>query len=393
MSQAFAVLGRLFSGWGEASPLVTPAARRHRRRHHRRPVRARRCASTGCRRRSPASGPRCRSACSASPCSASPPSVRSASRPSSTTGSDDRRPHTAAPRRLGVARGVRSRTRTPSWRRPTTAGCGPRGRACWPSAPPPSPVVPALRAHPPAQRPGVAGRHAPHGQPRPDRPGGRAQPRPAALAHRLGHGPRATACPGGHGRASRRRGRGPPPPGGPRPGPDRPEHGGPAPTTPTTVPPNPKLPTAANPLRVLIVGDSIGLDMGGAAAVRPGRHRRRQRRARRPREHGADPARLLQLAGGADGGPQDGAAPGGRRHDRRQRRPGLPRAPRRALHLAPVEHALRPAGGAVHADRGERRRHGGVGRHAAHAEPGPQRADVRRQRRGPAAGGARHTRP
>jgi uncharacterized protein len=37
-----------------------------------------------------------------------------------------------------------------------------------------------------------------------------------------------------------------------------------APTTPTTAPPNPKLPTAANPLRVLIVGDSIGLDMGGA---------------------------------------------------------------------------------------------------------------------------------
>ena len=39
--------------------------------------------------------------------------------------------------------------------------------------------------------------------------------------------------------------------------------GGPTPTTPTTVPPNPKLPTAANPLRVLVVGDSIGLDMGG----------------------------------------------------------------------------------------------------------------------------------
>jgi hypothetical protein len=34
-------------------------------------------------------------------------------------------------------------------------------------------------------------------------------------------------------------------------------------TTPSTVPPNPKLPTAANPLRVLVVGDSIGLDMGG----------------------------------------------------------------------------------------------------------------------------------
>lgn len=34
-------------------------------------------------------------------------------------------------------------------------------------------------------------------------------------------------------------------------------------TTPTTVPPNPKEPTAAAPLRVLIVGDSIGLDLGG----------------------------------------------------------------------------------------------------------------------------------
>ncbi len=39
--------------------------------------------------------------------------------------------------------------------------------------------------------------------------------------------------------------------------------GGAGPTTPTTAPPNPKLPTAATPLRVLIVGDSIGLDLGG----------------------------------------------------------------------------------------------------------------------------------
>ncbi len=36
------------------------------------------------------------------------------------------------------------------------------------------------------------------------------------------------------------------------------------PATPTTTAPVPKDPTAANPLRVLIVGDSIGLDMGGA---------------------------------------------------------------------------------------------------------------------------------
>jgi uncharacterized protein len=34
-------------------------------------------------------------------------------------------------------------------------------------------------------------------------------------------------------------------------------------TTPTTTPPDPKEPTAAAPLRALIVGDSIGLDLGG----------------------------------------------------------------------------------------------------------------------------------
>ena len=57
---------------------------------------------------------------------------------------------------------------------------------------------------------------------------------------------------------------------GPRPGgqpskpPPAPKGGGTAPSTPTTVPPNPKEPTAANPLRVLIVGDSIGIDLGDA---------------------------------------------------------------------------------------------------------------------------------
>jgi len=39
--------------------------------------------------------------------------------------------------------------------------------------------------------------------------------------------------------------------------------GGTGTTTPTTAPPNPKMPTAADPLRALIVGDSIGLDLGG----------------------------------------------------------------------------------------------------------------------------------
>jgi uncharacterized protein len=38
---------------------------------------------------------------------------------------------------------------------------------------------------------------------------------------------------------------------------------GSSPRTPRSVLPNPKTPTAAHPLRVLIVGDSIGIDMGG----------------------------------------------------------------------------------------------------------------------------------
>jgi uncharacterized protein len=42
------------------------------------------------------------------------------------------------------------------------------------------------------------------------------------------------------------------------------KRGGAGGATPTTVPPNPKLPTAAEPLRVLIVGDSIGIDLGDA---------------------------------------------------------------------------------------------------------------------------------
>jgi lysophospholipase L1-like esterase len=53
------------------------------------------------------------------------------------------------------------------------------------------------------------------------------------------------------------------PPGGSHPGSgSSTKKGGTAPTT--TVPPDPKEPTAANPLRVLIVGDSIGIDLGDA---------------------------------------------------------------------------------------------------------------------------------
>jgi uncharacterized protein len=61
-----------------------------------------------------------------------------------------------------------------------------------------------------------------------------------------------------------------PHPGSPSPGGSRPKsgsepkQGAAAPTTTTTVPPNPKDPTSAHPLRVLIVGDSIGIDLGDA---------------------------------------------------------------------------------------------------------------------------------
>jgi len=51
---------------------------------------------------------------------------------------------------------------------------------------------------------------------------------------------------------------------GPRPVSKAPKKGGTTATTPTTAPPNPKEPTAAEPLRVLIVGDSIGIDLGDA---------------------------------------------------------------------------------------------------------------------------------
>jgi len=58
----------------------------------------------------------------------------------------------------------------------------------------------------------------------------------------------------------------PPPPKGKgkggRPTPTSPPRTAPAPTTPTTLPPLNPGPTAADPLRVLVIGDSIGIDLG-----------------------------------------------------------------------------------------------------------------------------------
>ena len=143
--------------------------------------------------------------------------------------------------------------------------------------------------------------------------------------------------------------------------------GGTAATTPTTVPPDPKMPTAAAPLRVLIVGDSIGLDLGGplqsnlagTGVVSAALDARESTGLTRP-DYFNWPAELTSDI--------KGAAAGRRRHDRGQRRPGLPRSARRAVHVTAVEHAVRATGGAVHEDRRERRGHRGLGRHASDAE-------------------------
>ena len=144
VSQALAVLGRVFSGWGEPSPLVTPLLVLVVVGHPALPVRAahQRVAAPG-GVLAPARGV-CRSGSSASRCSASPRSAPSASRPSSTTGSDDMDTDLPTPSSAGAPSAepedqpaaVGSRTGTPAGR--ATAGCacpGPASccSACWPS--------------------------------------------------------------------------------------------------------------------------------------------------------------------------------------------------------------------------------------------------------------------
>ena len=122
-------------------------------------------------------------------------------------------------------------------------------------------VVPALRADPAAQRAGLArsaraGRSASTSWDRSPRSAARLQ-----LSHIVSAtGPRANGLPGGTDglitvgppAAARRRQATRPPRGRHRPPPRR-----------RRSPPNPKIPTAADPLRVLIVGDSLGIDLGG----------------------------------------------------------------------------------------------------------------------------------
>ena len=121
-------------------------------------------------------------------------------------------------------------------------------------------VVPARRPEPPAVRPGVPARDPPDGFAGRDRPGGRAQPHPRpGLRGRVGR--RALGRTPGGGPVTGRPVRRPPPTARPR------GDAAAAAPTPTTLPPLDYHPTSAAPLKVLIVGDSVGLDLGQPLAA------------------------------------------------------------------------------------------------------------------------------
>ena len=220
-AQAFAVLGRMLKGWGQASPLVTPLlvivvvgsialqfvptvsvdrlqaafsrqravvqvgllgfallGHHHVRSHRRRALHLLPLLMTDQR---------------------IPPADLAEEPPEPHPKGPDGATHeTPGP---GPAGAVGRRTRAAA----LDAGARPR-RGCVRA------LVPPLRADAPAQRPGVARRHATHRQPRRDRTGRRAQSGAAALPHRVGHGPGEHACPAGRtgsasrGRAPARRG-------------------------------------------------------------------------------------------------------------------------------------------------------------------------------------------
>ncbi len=297
------------------------------------------------------------------------------SRPTTGRDPDAYRPPAPAP-------SVRRRRRSRRLRRPRLLGAPPVPRR--PLDPGPGrrrrllrPVVPPRRPEPPALGPGVAARHPPDRLARRGRAGGRPQPHPGRL---VGGGRRPTGRSAGR-RAGDRRW--PSPSAGPDPSRPRPTTVGGTPTTTTTLPPLDYHPTPAAPLKVLIVGDSVGLDLGSAAGQHARRLRRRHHLPRRPHRHRADPARLLQLAGRAADRPHQPAAQSGGGDDRGQRPPGA-RDPGRepAVRAARVGRGLLRPGGRLHR-RGQRRRGPrAVGRDAAHAGPGPGRRAQAPQRPG-----------
>ena len=191
MSQAFAVLGRMFKRVGCRPPRSSPRCWSSPSWAPSPPSTCRRSAWAACRRRSPASS----AAVQVGLLGVRPARhhhLRSGRRralhllPLLMT--DARTP--PHPRRLGVALGVAVAPPRRAGAADPTAGCGPIGRACWRSAPPPSRVwfllfAPTLQHN--AQVSPVGTRRT--SQPRRGRPGGRAQPRAPALTHRLAHGP------------------------------------------------------------------------------------------------------------------------------------------------------------------------------------------------------------
>ena len=124
-------------------------------------------------------------------------------------------------------------------------------------------LAPPLRPHPAAQRTGLAGGRPPHGGNGHTRTDRRHQPGVAALPHRLAdrRGHRAHRKSTGE-RDGAHRDRPPRPPRS-RATPKRPLQGRRRGSAPPTTLPAITHPTAADPLRVLILGDSLGIDMGG----------------------------------------------------------------------------------------------------------------------------------
>ena len=172
--------------------------------------------------------------------------------------------------------------------------------------------------------------------------------------------------------------------------PDRPVHHGDHRARDGTAPPCPDIthPTAANPLRVLIVGDSLGIDLGGplqndlvnTGVVKATLDARESTGLTRPdyfnwpAELQSDlaavhPQVVVIMMGAND--PQDF--------------PGPPDVP---FTLTAVERDVRAARRRLHEAGPERGGDGDLGRHAAHAEPGTVRQNVRRRRRRPTTGGA-----
>ena len=262
-------------GLGEALPAGhSPPGARYRRDRGR-PSSCPPSGWSGCRPSSPGSAPWSRSACSPWPCSASPPSGPSAWPPSSTTASDGRHRATDRDAQVGVRQtgtdtgnGTGPGTRTDPETGLTT-GCGHPGGGCsrsaWrrscsgsSSSPPPcSTTRRCPRWAPGARSPSISSAPSPPPAAPCSSRGSSRRPTPSPGVRETSRGTARLTVIGPH----HHHGSPPTKPAGGSPG-GHPIAAGGGSAPPTTVP-GMTSPTAAHPLRVLILGDSLGIDMGG----------------------------------------------------------------------------------------------------------------------------------